>query len=149
MNNNDWQLQQQLHQQQQQQFFWDCCILANQWQTNKELQRLGELQQQNNALLEQIRRMQLTPAQRAAEDQQRARLKILHAAEAQLAREREHTAYFLILCFLTMVIGFIAIGSALQAHPAVQAIPAQVQTTATPKPDYAPRAELVRLPSNP
>jgi hypothetical protein len=95
MNNNDWQLQQQLHQQQQRQFFWDCCILANQWQTNKELQRLGELQQQNNALLEQIRRMQLTPAQRAAEDQQRARLKIFTRCRGPAgSRARTYSLFF-------------------------------------------------------
>jgi hypothetical protein len=176
------------------QFLFGWWVLSNQDETNQKLQhandlqrRANELQQQNNALLEQIRRMQLTPAQRAAEDKRREQLAARREAEAQLALERKHTLYFWMLFGITVLIGLFAIGAALDAHPAavqsfqavyappspappaesVSTVPTEAEkaanwqrilemrkaerptATATPTPDYAPRAELVRRPSNP
>jgi hypothetical protein len=141
---NNSQMQQQLNSQWQQQQFFDWVMLSNQWRTNRILEENAELANQTNQLLEQIRRQQLTPAERTREDQQRARAKVLRAAEEQLEREQQHTIGFWALFFLTAVIGLFAISSALQAHPGTQA---QAIPVAAPSPDYAPRAELVRLPN--
>jgi hypothetical protein len=127
------------------QFLFGWWVLSNQDETNEKLQCANDLQQQNNQLLEQIRRLQLTPEQRAAEDKQREQLAARREAEAQLAQEREHTAYYLIFCFLTAVIGLCGISLGLQAHPihpivqASQAYPGavpdiQVEPAVQPKP---------------
>jgi len=53
-------------------FFW-ALTAANQWRTNRMLE-------ENNALLEEIRRQGLTPAERAAEDKAEADAYTLRAA---------------------------------------------------------------------
>jgi hypothetical protein len=126
-------------------------------------QRTNDLMAQNNQLLEQIRRLQLTPEQLAIEEAQRAA-----AARAQAERDRRNTGWCLglgaviIIAFLIWAVAF----AASRSSPATSAVPAneqypgaiyigpaatpEIQPTATPAatPDDhpAPRAQLVKLP---
>ena len=99
--------------------------------------------EENNQLLEQIRRMQLTPAQRARED-------ALRAAEAQLAAERRKQNTRCALILSAIVVCIVVLGS--WVSPSHAAVHTTVEPIATPivqtQPGYAPRAELVRLPQS-
>jgi UDP:flavonoid glycosyltransferase YjiC (YdhE family) len=119
------------------------------WQLNDlrcQQQQTNDLMEQNNQLLEKIRRMQLTPAQRARED-------VLRAAEAQLATEKEKKTtqrFYLIWSLILVVCISLATwtGWASQPHPTTTAYLEGPSPTPTvqAQPDYAPRAELVHSP---
>jgi hypothetical protein len=109
----------------------------------RQQRQTNDLMEQNNQLLEQIRRMQLTPAQRARED-------ALRAAEAQLAAERRKQTIRCVLILSAIVFCLVVLGS--WTSPSHAAVHAAVEPRATPivetQSGYAPRAELVRLPQS-
>jgi hypothetical protein len=128
--------------------FWEWCRLND---IAQQQQQANELLAQNNQLLEKIRRLQLTPAQRARED-------ALRAAEAQLALEeerakerREAIAIVAILAFIGIVFIAAWIAGTLNLVHASPDTAVVAQPTPTPivqvQPGYAPKAELVRLPN--
>jgi hypothetical protein len=91
--NFDWQMQQQV--QLEQMAVWQL------WRNNRQQRQTNDLLAQNNQLLEQIRRNTLTPAQRAAEDHQRA---LDDAADA--AREKENLK---LVGLILLVIGLVVL----------------------------------------
>jgi hypothetical protein len=144
----------------QSQLWWQGAWRAQQHhQTNRLLKHNSALQQQHNALLqqqnellEQIRRNQLTPAQRAAEDALRARKAMLLAAEAQLAAEKRKKQDLIACIACAVGLGLIVLFWAFSIHngptssqtTSVQPTETPVQPTETP----APHAELVQLPTS-
>ncbi len=144
MNNSDWQWQQQ------QQLQMEQIAVLQLWCNNRQQRRTNDLLEQNNQLLEKIRRLQLTPAERAKEDAQRA------AAHARLAAERARD----IKCGGVLLLGLGLVVLALflwgkmanvANHPNHPVASPAIETAAPasqPTHDWAPRAELVRQPSN-
>jgi hypothetical protein len=108
--------------------------------TNDLLAQNNALQAQNNALLEQIRRNSLTPAQRAAEDQQRARLAALRAAEEQLETERQNKIIKWCVIAVSVVVLLAVIFSSMTTHARTEvfAPDAPAVSDATPTPSIAP-----------
>jgi hypothetical protein len=82
--NFDWQMQQQV--QLEQLAVWQL------WRNNRQQRHTNDLLEQNNQLLEQIRRNTLTPAQRAAED----------AAEAE--RQKQNTKVFCLMLLTLLLV---------------------------------------------
>jgi hypothetical protein len=87
---SNWQLEQDLRSLQFQQFWTSCWIANNQARTNHILQ---EKLNKTNQLLEQMRRAQLTPAERAKEDAERA----AERAREEARRARDNKIAGLIL----------------------------------------------------
>lgn len=101
---------------------------------------------QNNRLLEKIRRLQLTPVQRARED-------ALRAAEAQLEAERNKTRNIVVWCIFVpiaiLLVMYCLSGTPAQATTPVPSYQTTTEIAPTPTPTpttFAPRAQLVRLP---
>lgn len=93
----------------------------------------NDLLAQNNALLEQIRRLQMTPAERAAEDAERKRI-----AEAKKARDARDAKTTLIACLCVLSLIFIIIICASATSQSGPAGPV-VHTEWTPPPAPMPQ----------
>jgi hypothetical protein len=130
--------------------------------TNSKLTKSNDLQEQNNRLLEQIRRNSLTPAERADEDAAHARKAALQAAEEKLQEERKWR--ILGWTFVIVVIAVVATATywhtaqerttttyagqaasytVVEATPTPAAQP-EARVRVIPPPPIARRAELVR-----